>query len=53
MRPAGARLQIEGQAAAPSLPWEVVVLWSQRCGGDGVLRLHHTLPQHRHGDRGA
>lgn len=50
LRPAGSRLHVEGDAAAPSLPREVVVLWPQRRGGDGVLWLHHTLPQHRHGN---
>lgn len=52
-RPAGGGLQVEGDATAASLPWEVVVLGPQRRGGDGVLRLHHALPQHRHGDVGA
>lgn len=50
LRPAWSRLQIEGEAAAPSFPGEVVVLWPQWRGGDGVLWLHHTLPQHRHGN---
>lgn len=43
----------EAQPAAPSLPWEVVILGSQRRGGDGVLRFHHPLPQDCHGDGGA
>lgn len=51
--PAGRGLQVEGDAAAASLPREVVVLGPQRRGGDGVLRLHHALSQHRHGDAGA
>jgi len=46
----GARLQQEGQPAAPPLAGEVVVLGPQRRGGDGVLRLHHVLAQDRHGD---
>lgn len=49
-RPTWTVLQIEGKAAAPPLPWEVVVLGPQRRGGDGVLWFHHALPQHRHGD---
>lgn len=52
-RPAGTVLQVEGEAAAPPLPWEVVVLGPQRRGGDGVLRFHHALPQYCHGDRRA
>ena len=47
--PAEAGLHVEGDAAAASLPWEVVVLRPQWRGGDGVLRLHHMLPEHRHG----
>ena len=47
----GRGLDAEGQAAAAApLAGEVVVLGPQRRGGDGVLRLHHALPQHRHGD---
>lgn len=52
-RPGGAGVRAEAQPAAPSLPWEVVVLGPQRRGGDGVLRFHHALPQHCHGDGGA
>lgn len=51
--PAGCGLQVEGNATAASLPREVVVLGPQWRGGDGVLRLHHALPQHRHGDADA
>lgn len=46
LRPAGSRLHVEGDATAPSLPREVVVLWPQWRGGDCVLWLHHTLPEH-------
>lgn len=52
-RPAGTLLHVEGDAAAASLPGEVVVLRPERRGGDGVLRLHHALTQHRHGNRSA
>lgn len=44
LRAAGGSLQVEGEAAAASLPWEVVVFRPQRRGGDGVLWLHHVLP---------
>lgn len=44
LRSAGGWLQVEGEAAAASLPWEVVVFWPQRRGGDGVLWFHHMLP---------
>lgn len=44
LRSAGGRLQVEGEAAAASLPWEVVVFRPQRRSGDGVLRFHHVLP---------
>lgn len=42
-RPAGTRLHVEGNAAAPPLPREVVILRPQWRGGDGVLWLHHAL----------
>lgn len=51
--PARSCLQVEGKSAAPSLPWEIVILRPQRRCSDGVLWLHHTLPQHRHGNCGA
>lgn len=47
---AGTALQVEGEAAAPPLPREVVVLGPQRRGGDGVFRLHHALTEYRHGN---
>lgn len=53
MRHAGRRLHVEGDAAAPPLAREVVVFRPERRGRDGVLRLHHSLAQHRHGHGGA
>lgn len=44
LRSTGGWLQVEGEATAASLPWEVVVFWPQRRGGDGVLWFHHMLP---------
>lgn len=46
----GTGLQVEGKPAAPPLSWEVVVLGPERCGGDGILWLHHALPQYSHGN---
>lgn len=43
LRSAGGWLQVEGDAAAAPLPWEVVVFRPQRRGGDGVLWFHHMF----------
>lgn len=47
-RPTGAALQVKGKATAPSLPWKVVILWSEWRGCDGVFWFHHPLPEHCH-----
>lgn len=35
---------------APPLPRAVVILGAQWCDSDGILRLHHPLPEDCHGD---
>lgn len=44
LRSTGGWLQVEGEATAASLPWEVVVFRPQRRSGDGVLWFHHMFP---------
>lgn len=46
----GVGLHAEGHPTGAALPREVIVLWPQRRGGDGILGFHHPLPQNSHGD---